>query len=409
MKKCFLLFFGSLLLLSSCDESEISMNQSYEEPVVLEFFTPKVETEEVFNQLIEKFEEQHPDIEVRQVVVPGGMTVLKTRIARGDTPDLFITYPIEQDYLTRARKGYVMDLTDEPFLSRLEPAIQERYLVDGRMYGAALTQNAVGVLYNKDHFKEAGLSTPDTWREWVEGMEQLKQKGYTPLLMPNKDVEQTSVFTLNLVADEFSASYWNKDKEDLAADNRWRESSKKILSVLSYSQPGSFEDGYYATNERFAKGEGTMLVMGTWALPLIERINPDLNYGIFPFPADDSASHNVLGGVDIGIAISSETPHPKEAKTFLSFLTEKEQASRLSSYEGSISTIKGVEVNRQEIEILHKKILSGQTVNWPNHYWDGGTEAEEEYRKLTLQFLIDQDINVYLNDLEEMFQRYEAE
>ncbi|MCA0990706.1 ABC transporter substrate-binding protein [Pseudalkalibacillus hwajinpoensis] len=407
MKKWLLLSIGSLLLLASCNSDEISIDKSKQEKVVLEFFSPKVETEKIFNQLILEFEEKNPRIDVRQVVVPGGITVLKTRIARGEAPDLFITYPIEQDYITRARKGYILDLTEEPFLSRIEPTIQERYLVDGRMYGAALTQNAVGVLYNKDHFSEAGVAIPNTWSEWIEVMEQLKLEGYTPLLMPNKDLEQTSVFTLNLVADQFPKAYWSNTPKSIVEDGRWRDISKKILSVLPYTQASSFEDDYFKTNEQFAKGDGTMLVMGTWALPMIEMINPELNYGIFPFPSDNSADHNVLGGVDIGISISSDTDHPEEAKAFLSFLTENQQASKLSSYEGSISTIKGVRVDRKEVEVLHNKILSGQTVNWPNHYWNGGTEAEEDYRKHTLQFLIHKDIDTYLLDLEQMFQNYE--
>ncbi|ARI76324.1 ABC transporter substrate-binding protein [Halobacillus mangrovi] len=406
MKKNFFLLIGILLLLASCSGEDVSIESSQQEKVVVEFFTPKVETESIFNELIQEFEDNHSNIDIRQVVVPGGMTVLKTRLARGDAPDLFITYPIEQDYLIRARKGYLMDLTDEPFLKRIESSIQKRYLVDGRMYGAALTQNAVGVLYNKQHFDELNLSVPKTWSEWLAVMDELDKEGYTPLLMPNKDLEQTSVFTLNLVANQFSKNYWNQENYSIVNDRNWIKISEKILSVLSYTQENSFEDDYYETNKLFATGKGTMFVMGTWALPLIESVNPQLDYGIFPFPADDSKNHNVLGGVDIGIAISADTEYPEEAKAFLSFLTKKQQAEQLSSYEGSISAIEGVEVEREEVQALHHKILSDETVNWPNHYWDGGTEAEENYRKYTLQFLINKDIEAYLTNLESMFQQY---
>ncbi len=59
--------------------------------------------------------------------------MLKTRMARGDVLDLFVAYPIEQDYVIRAQKGYLMDLTDEAFVSRVKPSIQKRYLVNDRM------------------------------------------------------------------------------------------------------------------------------------------------------------------------------------------------------------------------------------------------------------------------------------
>ncbi len=40
-----------------------------------------------------------------------------------------------------------------------------------------------------------------------------------------------------------------------------------------------------------------MYVMRTWALPLIESINPSLDYGIFPFTANELEENLVLGGV----------------------------------------------------------------------------------------------------------------
>lgn len=104
------------------------------EPVKLEFFSVKEETRPIFNQLIADFEADYPGVEVQQVIVPNGMSVLKARLARGDTPDLFISYPLEQDYVTRARKGYLLDLTNEMFLDRIQPIIQQRYMVDGITY-----------------------------------------------------------------------------------------------------------------------------------------------------------------------------------------------------------------------------------------------------------------------------------
>ncbi|WP_404406421.1 ABC transporter substrate-binding protein [Jeotgalibacillus malaysiensis] len=399
----------TILILSSCGLPEGEVNTPSNDQAVLEFYTPKVETEPLFDELIQEFEADNPGVDIRQVVVPGGMTVLKTRMARGDVPDLFVTYPIEQDYVIRAEKGYLMDVTDEAFVLRVEPSIQERYLVDDRMYGVALTQNAVGVLYNKGHFEKLDLSVPKTWDEWLETMERLNASGHTPLIMPNGDVEQSGIFTMNFVANEFSEDYWQADAYEIEGNEEWQELSEKILSVLPYAQETASQDSYTQASGRFAREEGSMYVMGTWALPLIESINPSFDYGIFPFPADEQEEHPVLGGVDIGIAISSSTAHPEVAKAFLSFLTEEEQASRISNFEGSISTIQGVELSHPATSELQEQIQAGKAVNWPNHYWNGGTAAETDYRARTFQFLADQDIDGYLEDLEQMFERYQRE
>lgn len=395
-----------ILLLVGCMGNEFDQSLKKEDKVELEFFSPKSETEVIFNELIQEFEELHPNVTIKQVIVPEPMTVLKARIARGDIPDLFITYPIEQDYKVRAEKGYLLDLSNEPFIKNIQPTIQDLYLINGKMYGAALTQNAVGVLYNKDHFEELNLSVPNSWNSFVQVLEELQSNGKTALLMPNKDANQASVFNLNLVANEFDTSYWEKDEFSIVSNPRWREISEKTLTVLSYVQPNSFEDNYYDVNKKFANGEGSMYIMGTWALTMIEKSNPYLNYGIFPFPASNQKDHNVLGGVDIGFAISADTKHPEEAKAFLAFLIKKENAQRISNFEGSISAVKGVTNTHKEGHLIREKIASGQVANWPNHYWAGGTAAESEFREYTAQFYYDQNMDVYLTNLEKMFNRY---
>ncbi|MBT2695974.1 extracellular solute-binding protein [Bacillus sp. ISL-40] len=407
MKSLFRCICLSILLLTACNGNKVVELTTNKEKVHLEFFTPKIETEPIFEELIHEFEKQHPTIDISQEVIPEGMRVLKTRIARGDIPDIFITYPIEQDYLIRADKGYLLDLTHEDFIQNIEPSIQNRYLVNGKMYGAALTQNAVGVLYNIDHFQELNLSIPQTWDEFIEVMEKLKAAGKTPLLMPNKDANRSSIFNLNFVANDINTHYWEKETFSISKNKEWREISEKTITALSYVQLNSFQDDFFEVNRKFANGQGSMYVMGTWALTEIEKHNPNLHYGIFPFPATNQPKQNkVLGGVDIGLAISSNTKHPKEAKQFLAFLTNKEIAQRLSDYEGSISTVKGVNINTPQLELLNEKIHEGKTVNWPNHYWAGGTAAESDFRKYTLQFYYDKNIDTFLNNLEDMFNYY---
>ena len=392
-----------ILSLSGCYGSKSVQPIIKTEKVTLEFFSPKQETETIFNELIEDFERLNPTIDVQQVIVPESMTVLKARIARGDTPDIFITYPIEQDYKVRVQKGYLLDLSNEPFINNIQSTIQNRYLVNGKMYGVALTQNAVGVLYNKDDFKELNLSIPETWDSFVQVLEELNSNGKTALLMPNKDANQTSIFNLNLVANEFENRYWEQKEYSIVSDKKWREVSEKVLTVLSYAQPNSFNDGFFDVNQMFAKGEGSLYIMGTWAIRLIEEYNPDLNYGIFPFPATELKGSKVLGGVDIGLAISSDTKNPEEAKAFLEFLTKKENAQRLSDFEGSISAVKGVINSREEVRLIDEKIKNGKSVNWPNHYWAGGTASESDFRSYTAQFYYDKDLDTYLTNLENMF------
>ncbi|WP_163538395.1 extracellular solute-binding protein [Gracilibacillus sp. YIM 98692] len=396
-----------MFVLIGCDAGNLKEAQEAEQPKELEFFSFKTETEPIFNELINEFESDHPDIKIKQVIDPNGASVLKSRIAKGDVPDIFITYPMEADYVIRAKKRYLLDLTEEKFIHDINPIIQKRYTVDGDIYGVALTQNAVGVLYNKEHLSDLGLSAPQTWDEFLQSMNKLEESGYNPLIMPNKEAMQTSIFTLNIVANTFGEEYWLQDRLSIKDSNDWKKASQKILDVLQYVDPASYETGYYEANKKFADGEASYYIMGTWALPLIEQHNPNLNYGIFPFPANNQTTqHPVLGGVDIGLAIDAETKYPDAAKKFLEFLTRKENARRLSHYEGSISAVKNVQNTKEEIQLLVEMMEQGKSINWPNHYWPGGTAAELDFRNYSLEFFYEQDIDDYLNNLDNMFQKY---
>ncbi|OIJ21281.1 hypothetical protein BKP45_00405 [Anaerobacillus alkalidiazotrophicus] len=397
-----------LVILSACSAKEEVLLEA--EKKQIEFFQAKPETVEFFNEMIKEFEMQYPDIDIQQVNVPDGMAVLKTRIARGDVPDIFINYPIEQDYLVRAQKGYLLDITNEDFIRYVEPDIQERYLIDGRMYGVALSQNAVGVIYNTDIFTELDLEIPKTWDEFLQTLEKLKVVGRQPILLGNKELQSISVFNLNFIANQFDVDYWeqlNKGKIKIKNDQKWIDLSEKMLQVLEFAQPNSFNDDSDAVIQAFVNGEGAMFIEGVWMLPKIEKLNPQINYGIFPFPVmNDSDQNKVLGGVDGGFSISADTKYPDEAKRFLEFLLKKENAQRFSDYEGNISAVKGVIMNKKEVRHLAAHVLIGKTVNWPNHYWVGGTAAEDDFRRISQQFFLDRDIYSYLESLEKMFEKY---
>ncbi|WP_169801096.1 ABC transporter substrate-binding protein [Halalkalibacter krulwichiae] len=401
--------FGiACLFLTACTmEQEVVIDSEKKE---IEFFQTKTNVVDFFDQLIEDFETQHPDINVKQVNVPGGMEVLKTRIARGDVPDIFITYPIEQDYMIRATRGYLLDLSEENFISEIDPTIQERYAIDGRMYGLALSQNAVGVIYNKDVFEQLQIEIPSTWDQFISVLKKLEANDLQPLLMANKDLERVSVFNLSLVANTFDNHYWeavNKNEIGLRGDQRWIEISNQMLEFLSFAQEGSFNMEGEDLNQAFMQGEGVMSVIGVWEIPNLEKINPEFDYGIFPFPAtNDPELNKVLGGVDGGFAISADTDHPEEAKMFLEFLVEKENAQKFSDYEGNISTVKGVQQNNDKVHLLAEHISQGKSVNWPNHHWVGGTAAEEDFRKISQRFFYERDIDAYLERLEIMFEMY---
>ncbi|OIJ21273.1 hypothetical protein BKP45_00365 [Anaerobacillus alkalidiazotrophicus] len=401
----------SMALLVGCGNSEPNGSASDDGGVTtIEFFQVKSEAVQTFNHLIEKFEEENPTIKVEQNTVPDGMTVLKTRFSTNDIPDVFITYPIEADYVLRANNDYLLDVTDEPFIKKLNEDIQNRYIENDRMYGVALSLNANGVLYNKEIFAEHGVEVPQTWDELLEVMETLQASGETPVIMGSQEPWTSSVFNLNLIAQQFGPEYWesmNAGNETIVGDARWEAAAQKMLDVLGFAQRDYMGTDYAQANSAFANGEGAMYVMGAWVVPALRDMNPnfDEEFGYFPFPQTNNPDENVtISGVDVGLSISADTKHPDEALKFVEFLID--EAQTFADLDGSFSAVEGVEIKDPVLQGLLPNIEAGKVANWPNHYWAGGTAAEADYQSHSQNFFSHQNIEQYLQDLEMMFASY---
>ncbi|MBM7095940.1 extracellular solute-binding protein [Bacillus sp. H-16] len=411
MRKSFSLLsvMGAALILAACNNTE-SPTEGAESATTIEFFQVKAEAVNTFDTLIDQFEEENPGIKVEQNTVPDGMTVLTTRFSTGDVPDIFITYPVEQDYVLRANNDYLLDITDEDFIEKINPEIQDRYLVDDRMYGAALSLNANGVLYNKTIFDDHNLEVPETWDGLIEVMEELDANDVTPVIMGNQNVDQTSIFNLNFIAQQFDEDYWerfNNGEENVVGSSEWEEASEKMLEALQYAQRDHMGTDYDQGNDLFANGQGAMYFMGAWILPTLRDMNDnfDEEFGYFPFPQTNNPEENVtISGVDVGLSIAADTDHPEETLKFVEFLID--EAQQFADMDGSFSAVEGVEVNDEILQGLLPHVENDQITNWPNHYWAGGTAAEADFRGHTQNFFNHQDIDQYLEDLDNMFESY---
>ena len=82
MKKFVVLTLSVFLIVLVCS-SIVSA-----EKIKLEFFQSKEEVVDLFDELIEKFEKENPDIDIEQNSVPSAGVVLKARLVKNDMPDI---------------------------------------------------------------------------------------------------------------------------------------------------------------------------------------------------------------------------------------------------------------------------------------------------------------------------------
>ena len=146
------------------DEST-SSDSDDSKKIVLEFFNQKVEAESLYNDvIIPKFQEEHPNVEIKVVSPSDAETVFFTRVSTNDIPDIMSIYPAEYSYRVIMKDGLLADLSGKDFLSRAtDTAIEYSTYDDGKIYAMPYGLSSYGIYCNMDLFEEAGLETPTTW------------------------------------------------------------------------------------------------------------------------------------------------------------------------------------------------------------------------------------------------------
>ena len=192
-------------LLTGCTSS-IGIDNSKKQIV---FFSNKIEAVDTYNKLVEKFEAENPDIDVVVSAPPDATTVLKTRLVKGDAPDI-ISLSADRSFADFVDANILEDLSGKIDFSVIDPIYNQMLKeleiesVDG-IYGVPYALNASGVIYNKDIFEELGLSIPKTWDEFLGLAQAVQDNGITPFYFTLKE-SWTSLPAWNTIASTLVSS-----------------------------------------------------------------------------------------------------------------------------------------------------------------------------------------------------------
>jgi ABC-type glycerol-3-phosphate transport system substrate-binding protein len=128
---------------------------------------------------------QKTNIDVEYTTARDFQTVIRTRLAAGNPPDVAII-PRPGVLADLAKQGAVknlgsMGLTSSYMKARYGPAWIKLGTVNGKLYGVAAKANSKSVMwYRPDQFKKYKVTVPKTWAQLLALTKKLKAKGTTP-------------------------------------------------------------------------------------------------------------------------------------------------------------------------------------------------------------------------------------
>ncbi len=320
----------SVFALSTLLSSGCALSGDDDGVVEITLLQYKPEAVGAFEKIEERFNATHDDIRLIIESPNEAMTVLKTRLIKEDYPDI-VGIGGDINYSNFLDAELFMDISDFEGVSDIKPAYMQiekdlEFIPQDGVYALPYVANCAGILYNRDMFEENGWEIPETWSEFTELCDTIKQTDVYPLYLGYKDT-WTCLAPWNALAVGLApadvCTRVNAGKTTF--ENEYAEVAEKIKVLLNYAEPNPYAYSYNDACTAFAKGESAMYPIGSYAVPQILSVNPDMNIDSFTFPANEDESDNVLNsGVDLQFSVMKECENKDAAYEVLRFLYDDE-------------------------------------------------------------------------------------
>ena len=383
-----------------------------DQKIEIELVQYKPEAAVYFDMVEEAFNATHDNIHLTISSPNDATTILKTRFIREDYPDIIgIGGDINYSYFVDAE--ILADVSDYPGLQSinqgyLDIAESLELVPTEGTYAVPYVANAAGILYNRDMFAEHGWEIPETWDELLALCDEIQAEGILPFYFGFKDT-WTCLAPWNAMAVELAPADTAKqvNRGETTFTVEYRETAEKYLELLPYGQNDPFAYGYNDACTAFARGESAMYVIGSYAVPQIKSVDPDINIDSFVFPASNNPEENLLNsGNDLQWSVMAGKEDKKEAiYAVLDFLYEDENIQTYLDDQSAVPCKKGDFTLPSMLDGMREYIENDRMADYQDHHYP----SEMAVDAMIQTFLMDEgedDLDTFLEKFDTEWVRY---
>lgn len=394
------------MLLTGCGGSKAADGK-----VVIELIQYKQEAVDVFRQLEEEFNRTHDDILLKIDSPNDATTIMKTRFIREDYPDILgIGGDINYSYFIDA--GILADVSDYAGLADINQGYRDileglEFVPTEGTYGVPYVANAAGILYNREMFKEHGWEIPKTWEELITLCDNIRAEGILPFYFGFKDTWTCLAPWNSLAVDLAPADVCQQVNagRTVFADE-YREVAEKIQTLVTYGEDGPFAYGYNDACTAFANGESAMFAIGSYAVPQIKSVNPDMDIDSFVTPGSSDPNGQILNsGVDLQFCVTSscvDEGKKEAAYEVLNFLLADENVQMYLDDQSAVPCKSGDFTLAPNLDGMTEYITEGKIADYQDHYYPSEMAVDAQIQT----FLIEQDLEAFLTKFDTDWVRY---
>ncbi|MFF3498285.1 ABC transporter substrate-binding protein [Streptomyces sp. NPDC003247] len=319
----------------------------------------RAEDKAVLAGLIEAFVKKYPDAGVEQDISPSAdyqSTALR-RIQGSKTGDLFTAFRGAQ-FEQIVKAGVYAPLTGTGVLARYQASLIGPGAAEGVQYGLPYQLVFNMPLANTDALDKAGHgSAPKDWDGFLQLLDDLKAKGYTPLAWPGGDSANAGQLLNTMVMNNAPSDDAFAKIESGAykvTDDWFLKTLEQYAELTPYLQARATGSTTDAVTQLFAEGKAGLLATGSFQMAGVRALG-----ATFPFdlvaPITTTAAQAKYEGVfntTFVLGVNSASTVQPAAYAFLEFLSDPANAGTYANGTGQHVTVQGVEYTNTDLKAV---------------------------------------------------------
>ena len=295
--------------------------------------------------------------------------LLATALTAGSGPDVMQVRAYGgMSNLSDAGNFLALTTKDVPALAKMSAgtlAAVQGY-TSKKQYGLPYATSVIGVMYNPDLLKEAGIKAlPSTWDSFLRVLAQVKAKGIIPLgngtgYAPGLEQLHAGTGPTFYGGTQFFNDVVKGTRS--FTDKNYVASLQAVKDLVPFMPATPAGVDYNTARGLFANEKAAFYIGGNYEISYFRSLNPSLNVAWMPAPsAAPGAKRYVTSWADGGFAINAKTKAKPEAIKFLNFLASKDFNQAAADQLGWIPTAPYIKITDPAISKMSKSLASQGT------------------------------------------------
>lgn len=348
-------------------------------------------------ELIEKFEAEHPGIEVDLTFVARKDIdkVIPPRLQGGNPPDVTMVDSALVDLWGGA--GFLTDLgADSDWAGQMLPAVREVMSNGDEIFALPLEVIGMGNFVNMDLLAKVGIDkAPSTLDELKTACGALAEAGIAPMIFAGGFPAMLFVGANGIDPKGISPAEFGAGERQFVEDENFNGALDAVRDLVEAQcfdpklQAGL--DPWATAPQEFRAGNVAILPQGAWNIGGFSAVE-GLNFQFAPMPSAFSDQGLALDLVGPGWAIPTDAEHAEAAREWVDFFAEEENLKVFLEAEGAYSPFEGTETTMPALaEPYTQARAEGSLILWPFSTLEFPKVLQSEWEDSITGFLLDID------------------